>query len=39
LLLLAEAILIWFVEERRWLRWFAMAAVGGVVAQAVLAAK
>ena len=36
LLLLAEAILIWFVEERRWLRWFAVAAVGGVVAQAVL---
>jgi heme a synthase len=36
LLLLAEAILIWFVEERRWLRWFALAAVGGVVAQAVL---
>ena len=36
LLLLAEAILIWFVEERRWLRWFALAAVAGVVAQAIL---
>ena len=36
LLLLAEAILIWFVERRRWLRWFALAAVAGVVAQAVL---
>jgi cytochrome c oxidase assembly protein subunit 15 len=36
LLLLVEALLIWFVEERRWLRWFALAAVGGVVAQAVL---
>ena len=36
LLLLGEAIMIWFVEERRWLRWFALAAVGGVVAQAIL---
>lgn len=36
LLLLAEAILIWSVEERRWLRWFALAAVAGVVAQAIL---
>lgn len=36
LLLLTEAILIWFAEERRWLRWFALAAVAGVVAQAIL---
>src|SRR5439155_23367917 len=36
LLLLAEAIVLWFVEERRWLRGFAVAAVGGVVAQAIL---
>ncbi|HEY1423643.1 MAG TPA: COX15/CtaA family protein [Candidatus Acidoferrum sp.] len=36
LLLLSEAVLIWFVEERRWLRWFALAAVAGVVAQAIL---
>ena len=26
----------WLREERRWLRWFALAAVGGVVAQAIL---
>jgi heme a synthase len=30
------AILIWLKEERRWLRWFAVIAVGGVVAQAIL---
>src|SRR6266481_1144400 len=36
ILLIAEAIVIWLREERRWLRWFALAAVGGVVAQAIL---
>jgi cytochrome c oxidase assembly protein subunit 15 len=30
------AILIWTKEERRWLRWFAVIAVGGIVAQAIL---
>lgn len=36
ILLLGEAILIWTMESRRWLRWFAAIAVGGVVVQAVL---
>src|SRR5215510_13607845 len=36
ILLILEAIAIWKYEERRWLRWFALAAVGGVVAQAIL---
>jgi heme a synthase len=36
ILLLVEAAIIWRYEERRWLRWFALAAVGGVVAQAIL---
>lgn len=36
ILLLGEAILIWMMEPRRWLRWFAVTAVGGVVVQAVL---
>lgn len=35
-LLIIEAVLIWLKEERKWLRWFALAAVGGVVAQAIL---
>jgi cytochrome c oxidase assembly protein subunit 15 len=30
------AVLIWIKEERRWLRWFAVIAVGGIVAQAIL---
>jgi heme a synthase len=30
------AILIWIKEQRRWLRWFAVIAVGGIVAQAIL---
>jgi cytochrome c oxidase assembly protein subunit 15 len=30
------AVLIWVKEERRWLRWFAVIAVGGIVAQAIL---
>jgi cytochrome c oxidase assembly protein subunit 15 len=33
---LVLAILIWLKEERRWLRWFAAIAVGGVVVQAIL---
>ncbi|PYU07351.1 MAG: hypothetical protein DMG34_04030 [Acidobacteria bacterium] len=36
ILLIVEAIVIWLREERRWLRLFALAAVGGVVAQAIL---
>src|SRR5258705_3809591 len=34
--LIIEALVIWRYEQRRWLRWFALAAVGGVVAQAIL---
>ncbi len=36
ILLIIEAVVIWRYEERRWLRWFALAAVGGVIAQAIL---
>ena len=36
LLVLTLAILIWRNEQRRWLRWFAIAAIGGIVAQALL---
>jgi cytochrome c oxidase assembly protein subunit 15 len=36
ILLIIEAIVIWRYEERRWLRWFALTSVGGVVAQAIL---
>src|SRR5882672_7280323 len=36
ILLFGEAILIWMMEPRRWLRWFAAIAVGGVVVQAIL---
>jgi cytochrome c oxidase assembly protein subunit 15 len=36
ILLIIEAMVIWKYESRRWLRWFALAAVGGVVAQAIL---
>jgi cytochrome c oxidase assembly protein subunit 15 len=35
-LTLALAIVVWAQEERRWLRWFATIAVGGVLVQAVL---
>jgi cytochrome c oxidase assembly protein subunit 15 len=35
-LILALAILIWMKEERRWLRWFGVIAVAGVIVQAVL---
>jgi cytochrome c oxidase assembly protein subunit 15 len=36
ILLIIEAVAVWRYQERRWLRWFALAAVGGVVAQAIL---
>jgi len=36
ILLIVEAAIIWRYEERRWLRWFALAAVSGVLAQAIL---
>jgi heme a synthase len=36
ILLIVEAAVIWRKESRKWLRWFALAAVGGVVAQAIL---
>src|SRR5271163_3514216 len=36
LLVLALTILLWIVESRRWLRWFAAIAVGGIVVQAIL---
>jgi heme a synthase len=35
-LILALAILIWVKDKRRWLRWFGVIAVGGVIVQAVL---
>jgi cytochrome c oxidase assembly protein subunit 15 len=35
-LILLLAILIWVKDSRRWLRWFGVIAVGGVVVQAVL---
>ncbi|HYL62285.1 MAG TPA: COX15/CtaA family protein [Candidatus Methylomirabilis sp.] len=35
-LTLLLAIGLWVKEERRWLRWFAVIAVGGIVAQAIL---
>ena len=35
-LILALAIVIWVKDERRWLRWFGVVAVGGVIVQAVL---
>lgn len=35
-LLLVEAVVIWRKDDRKWLRWFALAAVGGVVAQSIL---
>jgi heme A synthase len=36
ILTLLLAIAIWIKEERRWLRWFAIMALGGIVAQAIL---
>jgi heme a synthase len=36
ILLIIEAVAVWRYEARRWLRWFALAAVAGVVAQAIL---
>lgn len=35
-LTLALAVLVWIQDERRWLRWFAVIALGGIVAQAIL---
>jgi cytochrome c oxidase assembly protein subunit 15 len=35
-LTLILAVAIWLKEQRRWLRWFAVIAVGGIVAQAIL---
>jgi cytochrome c oxidase assembly protein subunit 15 len=35
-LTVVQAIFVWVKEERRWLRWFATMAVGGVLVQAVL---
>src|SRR5262249_44411249 len=35
-LLLVEAAVIWLKDERKWLRWFAAIAVGGVVVQSIL---
>jgi len=36
ILLLIEAAVIWRKDERKWLRWFAVIAVGGVIVQAIL---
>lgn len=36
ILLVVEAAVIWRKDERKWLRWFAVTAVGGVVVQAIL---
>ncbi len=36
LLSIALAVLVWAKDERRWLRWFSLAAVAGIVAQAIL---
>ena len=36
LLLVVETVMIWLKDERKWLRWFALTAVGGVVVQAIL---
>jgi len=35
-LLLVETVVIWLKDERKWLRWFALTAVGGVVVQSIL---
>jgi heme a synthase len=36
LLLVVETVMIWLRDARKWLRWFALTAVGGVVVQAIL---
>jgi cytochrome c oxidase assembly protein subunit 15 len=36
LLLVVETVMMWLKDERKWLRWFALTAVGGVVVQAIL---
>ncbi|HSC45364.1 MAG TPA: COX15/CtaA family protein [Candidatus Acidoferrum sp.] len=35
-LLLIETVVIWLKDERKWMRWFALTAVGGVVVQSIL---
>ncbi|HEX3121053.1 MAG TPA: COX15/CtaA family protein [Candidatus Acidoferrum sp.] len=35
-LVIIETILIWMKDERRWLRWFSVIAIGGIVVQAIL---
>lgn len=35
-LVLLLTLVLWLKEERRWLRWFAVIALGGIVAQAIL---
>jgi cytochrome c oxidase assembly protein subunit 15 len=35
-LLLVETVVIWRNDKRKWLRWFALIAVGGVVVQSIL---
>src|SRR5712675_3678465 len=35
LLLVVETVMIWLKDERKWLRWFALTAAGGVVVQAI----
>lgn len=35
-LILVQAILLWRVDPRRWLRWFGFVTIGGVLVQAVL---
>jgi heme A synthase len=36
ILTLVLTVLVWLKDERRWLRWFTVIALGGIVAQAVL---
>ena len=35
-IVLLLTVILWIKEERRWLRWFAVIALGGIVAQAIL---
>jgi cytochrome c oxidase assembly protein subunit 15 len=35
-LVLIEVVLIWMKDDRRWLRWFGVIAIGGIVVQAIL---
>lgn len=36
ILLIVETVVIWLKDGRKWLRWFALTAVGGVVVQSIL---